>query len=108
LRQRRFLLAAMAIICLSTTLVFAGEHRGVTRQEIEAKIRGELKAGASAADIELFFKRHHICCMWDKYTGMYVAIIRDVEPFHSITIDVYVDQQRRFVSAKVADSYTMP
>jgi hypothetical protein len=98
----------MAGICSSTALVFAGEHRGVTRQEVEAKIRGELKAGASAADTELFFKRHHIFCMWDKYTGKYVATIRDVEPFHSITIDIYVDQQRRFVSAKVVDSYTTP
>lgn len=79
-----------------------------TKQEISAMIRRELPVGASPSDIEAFFRKHKIQFSWDRFTGIYVAIIRNVEPFHSITIDISVDDKRRFVGAEVQDTYVAP
>ncbi len=85
-----------------------GDVPTVTSDAVRGMIQTELPVGAPPSAIETFFKRHHIDFMWDKYSGKYVAIIRDVGRFHSITIDVFVSDGRRFARAEVRDSYTMP
>ena len=79
-----------------------------TKEEVALLIEKELPLGASGSAIEEFFRKNEISFSWDKFAQRYVAIIRNVEPFHSITIDIFVDSKRRFVKSEVTDSYTAP
>ena len=101
------LLVAVFVLAMGT---WAYSHRNpsiVTSDAVRGMIQLELPVGAPPSAIEAFFKRHHIDYAWDKYSGKYVAIIRNVERFHSITINVTVSGGRRFARAEVRDSYTM-
>jgi hypothetical protein len=75
---------------------------------VRDRIAKELRVGSTDREIEAFLDRHRIGFVWNEISEQYEAIIRNVEPFHSITIDVYVNGQRRFVRAEVNDSYTAP
>ena len=99
-------LVALVLIC--PLLAFGQGRPRVTAQGVEATIKAELPVGVSASDIEGFFGRHKISFSWDRFAGEYEGIIRDIEPFHSITIDIATDDRKRFVSATVRDSYTAP
>jgi hypothetical protein len=79
-----------------------------TREDVSSLIKKELPVGASRHAIENFLKQKNISFSWDRFTGKYVGIIRNVEPYHSITIDIFVDDEKRFVRADVRDSYTAP
>jgi hypothetical protein len=81
----------------------------VTAKEgVSAAINNELSVGASATDIENFFQRHNIRFAWNRLAERYEAVIPEVEPFDGITIRVFVDSERRFISAEVQDGYTAP
>jgi len=92
--------------CLFNAAAFGAPAAMRTSEQVSSAINQELGVGAPQSDIERFFQRHGISFGWDVFGDRYVAIIRDVGPFHSITIDVYVDDQRRFSRAVVKDSYT--
>lgn len=79
-----------------------------TSEAVEAAIEAELAPGAPASEIEAFFQRHEIGFAWHSLYNRYEALIRDVEPFHDIRVFVHVDEDRRFMSAQVYDSYTVP
>jgi len=110
--SRSTIFVGLLVIALAVGVGAVGfAHRGVptvTSDAVRGMIQTELPVGAPPSAIETFFKRHHIDFTWDEYTGKYVAIIRDVERFHSITIDVFVSDGRKFARAEVRDSYTMP
>jgi hypothetical protein len=93
---------------LSVTMASSKDSVMPTKAEIQLLVSQELPVGASASDIEDFFKRHDISFAWDNFTGKYVGIIRNVGPFHSITVDFFVDDQGRFARAEINDSYTAP
>ena len=97
-----------ALVLIYPLLAFGQGRPRATAQEVEAMVKAELPVGASASDIEKFFGRHKISFSWDRFAGMYVGIIREVEPFHSITIDFVTDNRKQFVSATIRDSYTAP
>jgi hypothetical protein len=83
-----------------------GKDRFTTRRRVIETIERELRPGSSAAEIESFYRRHQIDFSY--YDGCYYAIIRDVCCWldHAIHVDIDVDVQRRFVRARVEDSYT--
>ena len=93
---------------LSCTAACSKQVSAITRDQVSVAINKELPVGASAAEIEKFFKRHHIDFGWNRFEGVYNGVIRDVEPFHGITLVVFVDKDRRFVKAEVKDAYTAP
>jgi hypothetical protein len=93
---------------LSANVACSKDAAVPTKAEIQLLVSQELPVGASASEIEDFFKRHDISFAWDNFTGKYVGIIRSVEPFHSITVDFFVDDRRRFARAEINDSYTAP
>lgn len=76
-----------------------------TSENVRSMIEEELPVGASADDIESFLERNSTSFSWDRISGTYVAIIREVTPAYAITIDIFVDEQRRFVRAEVLQSY---
>jgi hypothetical protein len=78
--------------------------------EVRQLIAKELQVGANADVIEAFFDRHHIAYEWDRFAKIYVGIIRDLSTNpklldHSVLIDIYVDDEKRFVNAEVQDSF---
>jgi len=70
-------------------------------------IRTELYVGAKPNEIEAFFKRHKIFFVWNRFIGQHDAIIRDVEPYRSITTDVFVRKARRYLRAEDHDTHTL-
>jgi hypothetical protein len=78
-----------------------------TKEKVSAAISRELQAGAMAEDIEEFFKQNGIEYSWDPVAERYQALA-PVSTYHDVTIQVYVDADRRFLRAEVHDSYTAP
>ncbi len=80
--------------------------------EVRQLIADELEPGASSEAIEGFFEKNEITYSYDRFAGRYQAIIRDVATGpgidQAVVIHVKVDDQRRFVSAEVRDSFTAP
>lgn len=101
-------LAAALAIAMGAWMYSRQTSSHLTSDAVRGMIQAELPVGSPPSAIEAFFQRHHIDYAWDKYSGKYAAIIRDVERFHAITIDVTVSDGRRFSRAEVRDSYTIP
>jgi hypothetical protein len=76
--------------------------------ELRNAIQSELPAGSSKNAIEQFFEKRKIPFMWDKYTGIGFGIIRNIQPFHSIRVEAFLDDSGRLLRAEVYDSYTAP
>lgn len=102
------LLIVAVIVGVSLSSLAHRDTPDVTSNAVRGMIQAELPVGAPPSAIEAFFKQRKIDFVWDEYSGRYVAIIRDVEPYHSITIDIHVTKDRRFSRAEVHDTYTMP
>ena len=73
----------------------------------------EVPIGASRKEIEEFLKQQGISFGWNKYykrenrkPGRYDAIIRNVSPFHSISIRIYLDENGNLEYCEAFDSYT--
>ena len=105
---RRWIFGSMLMACLMTAAACSGEKPTTTSAQVRAAINEELAVGASAADIEGFFKRHDIEFGWNRFNESYEGIIREVAPFHGISIFIYVDDKRQLVRSEVQDSYTAP
>jgi hypothetical protein len=80
--------------------------------EVRQLITDELEPGADSEAIEEFFKKNEITYSYNRFSSRYQAIIRDVATGpgvdQAVVIHVKVDDQRRFVSAEVRDSFTAP
>lgn len=81
-------------------------------EEVRQLIAAELELGASSELIEEFFEKNAITYSYDRFASRYQAIIRDIATGpgvdQAVVIHVKVDDQRRFVSAEVRDSFTAP
>ena len=86
--------------CLSTL--------DTTPDEVEAKINSSLKPGDSAELIEKYFDEEGLGLSYDRFANRYNSIIRHPKSnYHAITIDVYVDEEKRFIRVEANDSYTL-
>jgi len=66
-----------------------------------------LEVGDEATKIESALTSVGATYSWDRFQDRYQGIIRHPSSsFHAITISVYVDEQRRFKSIEVNDSFT--
>lgn len=113
-------LAVMLVFNLSTAACSENNKVSakVTSEEVKALVENELAVGASAQDIEQFFKKHADLFKdihppyysYDRIQNLYHNIIRDVSPMfdHSIEVDIYVDDQKRLKKIDVRDTFTMP
>ena len=81
-------------------------------EEVRQLIADELELGASSELIEEFFEKNAITYSYDRFASRYQAIIRDIANGpggdQAVVIHVKVDDQGRFVSAEVRDSFTAP
>src|SRR5262249_37768191 len=84
-------------------LLLAGSiSAGCTRPEpsaekVQTMIDSELHPGATSAQIEDFFTRHHLRYSYDKILCCrYMSIIR-YDKFSGVIIDIYTDSQNRFL-----------
>ena len=110
-------LAAMLVVLSGMSCVEGGslELIGVNKTkaaEVRQLIAKELQPGTGSALIEKFFRENDIAYSFDRFSSRYQAIIRDVatRPWldQAVVILVHVDDQKRFLSAEVNDSFTGP
>ena len=87
-----------------------GKENKMTAKKIRSIINQELSVKDSSQDIEGFLESMKITYSYDKYNNRYQCIIRDpsgkIIGYHSIVIYINVDEQKRYVSSEVFDSYT--
>lgn len=88
----------------------------ITSEKIRTLVESELAVGASAQDIEQFFKRHAYLfekdldppyCFYDRIQNKYNSIIRH-NRFEGIGIDIYLDDQKRLKKIDVRNYFTAP
>jgi hypothetical protein len=106
--SHQWLCGVLFVSCVCTSAACGERKAAITSEEVRASIARELAPGVPADEIESFFKRHNVDFGWNRFEGIYNGVIRDVEPFRGITIRVFVDNERRFISAEVRDAYTAP
>ena len=75
--------------------------------ETRALIREQLAVGAQTGEIEAFFARHGIRGGWNRFEEKYDAIV-DVDQFNGVRIELFVDDERRFLRAEVYPVNTVP
>jgi hypothetical protein len=106
--------AKQLILWITILMALSGtacsEERKMTAGEVRSSIDRALATGASAADIEQFFRQHDLPYTYDRFAKRYQSIIRDVSPDptvdHAIVIYIYVDDAKTFTKAEVRDSFT--
>lgn len=97
------------IVSLGTALFVAGcfPTLETTPEQVEAEVSSALRPGASSEAIEAFLKAKGLEFSYDQHTNSYRAIIRHPESnFHAISIQISVDDQKRYLKVEASDSYT--
>ena len=81
-------------------------------EEIKKLIASELHIGAEESIIEAFFERHGISYSYDRFNVRYQATVRNVssDPCvdQSVSIYIYVDEDKNFLSSEVINTFTAP
>ena len=82
-------------------------HLGIAPEDVVAEINEALKPGDGSDAIEAYFKKAKLSASYDNFANRYQGIIRHPESnCHAIVIYVNVDENGKFVSVEVRDSYT--
>ncbi len=69
--------------------------------EVRALITSELAVGAPIEEIEAFLQQHVDEYLWSEHSNRYEGVIRDVRPYYSIDVLIYLDNKREFVRSEV-------
>ena len=95
----------IAVICIGLYAATFFVKDRVTSEQVRTAIKHDLAPGASAQEIEMFFARYTREYGYDKFHNEYHAIIRNISRYSifdpAIEIDIYVDDEKRYVRSEV-------
>ena len=110
-----YIMKALVSLILSVSFGLFGcvafSEPEITKAEVELLIAQSLSVGSTAEEIEEFLKSNNIQVSFDSIFNRYQANIMNPNKglpkgFHAIRILIFLDDQKRFLSAEVRDSYT--
>ncbi|MDZ4790616.1 MAG: hypothetical protein SGJ17_05320 [Hyphomicrobiales bacterium] len=91
--------------------IFWGANPEVAKN-LSPKLSSELKQGDSQEKIDKILRENGVGFSFNRFDNRYQGIIRNVSPGnpgqHAVVVHINVDENKRFLSAEVHDSFTAP
>ena|SRR5579872_4992737 len=110
MRVVRVIFLTIVVICVGLYAATFFIKDRVTPEQVRTAIKQELAPGAGAEQIEAFFARRTLEYGYDKFHNKYHAIIRNVSRYSmfdpAIEIDIFLDDEKRYVRSEVYVRYS--
>lgn len=101
------LLTLLLCTVLFLPIASCEKMKNMSSKHVRSIIDDELSLKDTSQEIENFLNSKGITYSYDKYNRRYQCIVRDKDVGkHSIVIYINVDEEKRYVSSEVFDSYT--